>query len=104
LRDGILVFGVFLNRLYFSVHAAKRMVERRISPDTIRLILETGTVIADYPDDKPFPSRLILGWEGLRPIHIVAATDGVSEMEYIITVYEPESDKWDNGFSIRRKS
>src|SRR5260370_23936516 len=31
--------------------------------------------IESYPGDFPYPSRLLLGWCGLRPIHVVAAVN-----------------------------
>jgi hypothetical protein len=47
-------------KLVFRVHAAQRMFWRRISVDDVRHVLDTGEIIKDYPDDKPFPSMLIL--------------------------------------------
>ena len=35
----------------------------------------SGEVISEYPDDVPFPSCLILGFVGTRPIHVVTARD-----------------------------
>ena len=48
-------------------------------------------VIKEYPDDTPYPSRLILGYDNNRPIHVVSAYDQNDDMEYIITVYEPDT-------------
>ena len=45
----------------FSRHALQRMFERAISPDEIRKALANGETVADYPEDTPYPSRLILG-------------------------------------------
>jgi hypothetical protein len=49
------------------------MFQREINEHDVRAILTTGETIEEYPDDIPYPSRLILGWIGKRPIHIVAA-------------------------------
>ena len=35
-----------------------------------------------------YPSRLVLGWIGNRPLHVVVA-DHVEETQWVVTVYEP---------------
>ena len=65
-------------------------------------MLTTGETIEDYPDDTPFPSRLVLGWVGSRPLHVVAADNPEEENTIVITVYEPEPDQWEVGFRRRR--
>ncbi len=89
-------------RLIFRVHAIRRMFERRISEDAVRRILETGEVIESYPEDKPFPSNLLLGWEGSRPIHVVIARDDREKSIIIITAYEPDIAQWYPDFKRRR--
>lgn len=78
------------------------MAERGFSPDTIKSVIENGTVIKSYPDDSPYPSRLILGFDGVRPVHVVSAYNSEDDTEYVITVYEPDPLKWSNDFSKRR--
>jgi len=91
------------NRLVFRVHAIRRMFQRRISEQEVRHVLETGETIETYPEDSPYPSRLILGWCGSRPIHVVAADDTEAQETTVITVYEPDEGKWEEGFSRRRQ-
>lgn len=86
----------------FSGHVFRRMAERGFSPDTIKSVIENGTVIKSYPDDSPYPSRLILGFDGVRPVHVVSAYNSEDDTEYVITVYEPDPLKWSNDFSKRR--
>ena len=79
------------------------MFQRRINEKAVRHVLATGEVIEEYPNETPYPSRLVLGWCGPRPIHIAAA-DNIDAGETIVfTVYEPSLDKWDSNFR-RRKS
>ncbi len=78
------------------------MAERRISVDDVRRTLATGAVIEAYPDDRPYPSRLLLGWIGERPIHVVAATDPTDEITIVITADEPDAERWEPGFRRRR--
>jgi hypothetical protein len=88
--------------LLFSGHVLQRMTERSIHPRVVRSVVETGLVLMEYPEDRPFPSRLVLGWEGSRPVHVVYAEDKDSDLKYIITVYEPDPDLWIHGFTRRK--
>lgn len=92
-----------MKKLSFRVHAIQRMFQRQISKTEIRHTIEYGEVIEEYPEDTPFPSRLILGWRGTKPLHVVVA-DNIMDKEWIvITVYEPTLDKWDPDFERRKK-
>ena len=90
-------------RLVFRLHAVQRMFERRISADDIIHVLGTGEVIESYPDDEPYPSRLVLGWIRQRPLHIVAAYHAAEDETIVITVYEPDPALWDETFRRRRR-
>jgi hypothetical protein len=70
------------------------MFERKISAEEVRYVLETGEVSGEYPDDTPYPSRLILGCYKGRLIHVVAANNLIDEEIIIITVYEPDPSEW----------
>jgi hypothetical protein len=88
-------------KIIFRTHAIQRMFQRGVDELAVRAILATGDTIEEYPDDIPYLRRLILGWIGKRPLHIVAA-DNVKEHEIIIvTVYEPDEEKWSTDFKRR---
>ena len=71
------------------------MFERGITVEDIGAVLDAGEVIEQYPDDTPYPSRLVLGWRGSRPLHVVTA-DNLGENEVIVvTVYEPDPQQWE---------
>ena len=89
-------------KFFFSGHVFKRMAERQFSPDSIKAVIKEGTVIKEYPDDTPYPSRLILGYDGERPVHVVSAYNPKDDTEYVITVYEPDSQLWTSDFTERR--
>jgi len=57
------------------------MFERRISPEDV---------------------RLVLGFSGSRPIHVVAADNPVEHEAIVITAYEPETTQWDSTFRKRK--
>jgi len=55
----------------FTGHAMRRMFERDISPDQVEQAVSAGEMIASYPDDRPYPSYLILGFVDELPLHVV---------------------------------
>jgi hypothetical protein len=58
--------------------------------------------IEDYPQDMPFPSCLILGWVKDKPYHALVSLDENSGIGYIITAYEPSTEKFGPDFRARR--
>ena len=86
----------------FSVHALRRMAERQIAIEDVESALSTKEVIESYPSDQPYPSCLVLGWSGSRPIHIVMAENAADNQTIVITVYEPDPVQWDESFKRRR--
>lgn len=91
-------------RLLFSRHAITRMFERDLATSDVRAVIETGEVIREYPDDKPFPSSLILGYKDAKPVHAVVAHDPADVTRYVITVYVPDPILWTPDFRLRNKS
>ena len=55
-----------------------------------------------YADDTPFPSRLVLGWRGPRPLHVVFAENKQGREIIVVTVYEPDAERWEENFRRRR--
>ena len=82
------------NNIVFRVHAIQRMFEREISVNNVRKILETGVIIEDYSAEMPEPGRLMLGYQGKRPVHIVLSENTISNQVIIVTVYIPGPDRW----------
>ncbi len=65
--------------------------------------IEDGKVIENYPDDEPYPSCLLYGRTlESRPLHIGCAYSKEDSLTIIITVYQPNPDRW-IGFEERRK-
>lgn len=89
-------------KLLFRVHAVQRMFEREISAKKVRQALETGETIEDYSSEMPEPSRLILGFQGKRPFHVVTSENPGTNETTIITVYIPDPEKWNKDFRSRR--
>ncbi len=90
-------------KIIFRLHAIQRMFQRSIETQDVRSVIESGETIESYPDDTPYPSRLILGWRGKRPIHIVVADNITNGEVIVVTVYVPDPTQWEDDFRQRRK-
>lgn len=88
--------------LVFSTHALRRLWERRLSPADVRGVIEQGIEVESRPDDLPYPSRLLLGFVGELPLHVVVSGPTPSGETIVVTVYIPDSRLWDKGFRRRR--
>lgn len=88
-------------QVIFSGHAAKRMFQRSISVDDVLQVLELGEVIEDYPNDFPYPSRLLLAQIAGRYLHVVVAENAANNELIIVSLYEPDPAKWDSEFRRR---
>lgn len=86
----------------FSGHALRRMFERSLSTEDVICTIQTGETIGGYPDDKPYPSELRMGWVSDRPVHVVVAQNPENNQCYVITAYVPSPDIWIDDFKIRR--
>jgi hypothetical protein len=71
-------------RIIYQRHAVERMAQRGIREEDVEHVLRVGESIEVYADDTPYPSELLLGWRDNRPIHIVVATDAISQRKIII--------------------
>ena len=89
-------------RLVYRQHAVKRMHERCIAEDEVEHAIDSGTVIESYLNDMPYPSALLLGYAGIKAIHVVYADDVEEGIRIIITVYEPDTKIWCDDLKTRR--
>jgi hypothetical protein len=78
------------------------MFERKVSVRNIVQALQSGEVIEDYSAEMPQPGRLILGFQGKRPFHVVVSEDPETGQRTVITVYLPNPEKWTKDSKSRR--
>jgi Domain of unknown function (DUF4258) len=83
--------------ILYSAHALKRIFQRGLTLQAVARAMEASEVIAHYPDDQPYPSKLVLGWDGGVPMHVVAALTEQGDT-VVITAYVPEPGLWDETF------
>ena len=79
------------------------MFQRGIPPEALEDLIKSGEIIATYPDDRPYPSYLILGDSEGTPIHAVIALDSASGICQVVTVYRPDPSLWDATFKTRKQ-
>jgi hypothetical protein len=90
------------NQIIFSGHAIRQMFHREIAKEEVIKVVKNGEVIIDYPDDQPYPSRLMLGFIDKKPIHVVFAFDQDTKTGIVVTAYIPDSQLWTDDFKSRR--
>jgi hypothetical protein len=95
-------YNNLMTKILYRVHAVQRMFERIISPAKVRRALEAGDVIEDYSNEMPEPSRLIMGFQGKRPFHIVTSENLEADEITVVTVYLPDVNKWKKDFRSRK--
>jgi|SRR5690606_29449864 len=89
------------SELIYSDHAISQMFSRDISTEDIEATIKFGEIISDYPNDKPLPSCLILGYVSNRPLHLVIAINETENKCVVITAYEPDPSIWDQNFKSK---
>lgn len=87
----------------FREHAIQRMFERKITYEEVKEVIKSGEIIEKYPEDKPYPSMLIMGKIKERVLHVVIAVNERESKGIVITVYEPSPLLWEDNFKRRRK-
>jgi hypothetical protein len=88
--------------ILYRVHAVQRLFERKIAVNSVSHTVRSGETIEDYSLEMPQPGRLILGFQGKRPLHVVVSEDPKGGEITVITVYVPDPDRWDRQFKSRR--
>ena len=79
------------------------MFERSISEVEVKRTLQSGELIEDHDENTSHPSRLILGWRGKRPIHVVTVDHAGENETIIITAYRPDPEQWKSDFMRRKR-
>lgn len=89
-------------RVTFTGHAVSRMFERRLSKEDVVAVIRRGDVIQTYPDDRPYPSSLLLGFVRNQPVHVLVAQDDSTGECYVVTAYIPDPAIWLPGFKRKK--
>ena len=79
------------------------MLEHEITEVDVRDVLEGGEVIEEVRDEHRQIKRLYLHHVDSRPIHVVAIDNEEMQCTVVITAYEPDLMRWEQGFRKRRR-
>lgn len=76
-------------------HAFEEAEEDRLHISDVFNSVVHGEVIENYPDRKPYPRCLVLGFTGNGiPVHTVWEDDQAAGRAVLITVYRPKAADW----------
>ena len=93
--------------VYYTQHARFEMENEELGvifENEVYEAISSGEIIEDYPQDKPYPSALILGKTAAdRSLHIVCAYDEEENLTIVVTVYQPNPERWID-YKRRKKS
>lgn len=88
--------------IILTEHARIRLIERNIKMQDVINCIETGEIIKQYEDDKPFPSCLILGMAiDNKYLHVVVSMN--NNYIHLITAYFPNLEQWEPDFKTRKE-
>jgi hypothetical protein len=66
------------------------------------VLLDEGEVIEETSIEEGV-KELVFIMEWSRPLHVVVVVDDIREEERIVTVYEPDEDRWSPDFKVRKR-
>ena len=98
-----IVESIESNRVRITDHAEEEAYNDGLSFNEILSSISAGEIIEQYPEDKPYPSCLILSQNVKdEPIHTVWAYNYETLSSVLITVYRPDPKLWIDA-KIRRR-
>ena len=91
-------------RILWTYHVNMRLGQRFIARETIIRAADTYELVEAYPQDKYFPSYLLLGRDGDDGFHVLFGADVEMQNVRIVTAYYPSADEWEMDLKTRRGS
>ncbi len=88
----------------WSRHATVELVNENWNRGAVEVALITSEVIEDYPTlHRPLPDCLVLGtMPSGEPIHAVIAIDTQANKLFVVTIYCPSLEEWENDWRTRK--
>lgn len=80
-----------------------RLGQRSITRETIIAAAESYEIVEAYPEDKYFPSYLLLGRHGAEAFHALFGTDVEGQNVRVVTAYYPSLEEWEEDLKTRRR-
>lgn len=79
------------------------MLERDITRHDVFVAVQNGKVIECYPEIEPYPGFLIAGECCRKTLHVVVSWDKSASAAYVITVYIPDRDHFEEDRETRKR-
>jgi len=90
-------------KILWSLHAVKKLRIEGLRKKEVEDSLKECIIIEDYTmEGRPLPGCLVLGFIGFIPVHSVIAIDRDFDRIFVITVYKPSSERWENDWKRRK--
>ena len=92
-------------KIHWSRHGIAELVNEGWSRALVEEGLQSSEVIEDYPTlYRSLPDCLVLGWLATgEPFHAVIAVDEVNDRLFVVTVYKPSPEEWEDDWQTRKK-
>jgi hypothetical protein len=90
-------------RILWTYHVNMRLGQRFIARETIIAAAESYEIVEAYPEDKYFPSYLLLGRQGEETFHALFGTDVDGQNVRVVTTYYPSLEVWEEDLKTRRR-
>jgi hypothetical protein len=86
-----------------TLHVFEKVRALDITLAEFEQLLDGGEVVEETQLRAMELEQVVLVLDWLRPLHVVVVVDDVHQEERIITVYEPDTDRWANFRERRRR-
>lgn len=91
------------DKVLWSRHAIGKLVVEGLVRSHVETALQTCKLIEDYPVvGRPLPDCLVLGFWQEKPVHAVVAVDIDRDRIFIVTVYMPSFERWEDDWQTRK--
>ena len=93
------------NEVVISSHGYDELAEDNILVKDVLQSLDNAVVVEEYPDYVKGPCILVMQKvRNNEPVHVVwGIAKGKSSPAVLITAYRPDSEKWEDDFTRRKK-
>ena len=91
-------------RILWTYHVNMRLGRRFIARETIISAVDSYEIVEAYPENKYFPSYLLLGRQGEDAFHVLFGADVEGQNVRIVTAYYPSPEEWEMDLKTRKRS
>jgi hypothetical protein len=93
-------------KVAWSFHAVNKLRLERLLRQEVERALVTAEIIEEYPQlTRRLKDCLILGFTSdKQPIHAVVGIDEANDRIFMITIYRPDTERWENDWKTRKRN